>query len=96
MTLWLIRSGSRGEHEQKFNDGDSCGRTWPGLGVVLSSTNLQKLNNWGAERGNRTPLPPWPSQQIVQLISSLVCTCHQGSAGVGGQISRVCCLGPYA
>jgi len=43
MTLWLIRAGSRGgEHEQKFNDGDSCGRTWPGLGVVLSSTNLQK------------------------------------------------------
>jgi hypothetical protein len=41
MTLWLIRSGSRGEHAQKFNDGDSSGRNWPRLKVVLSSTNLQ-------------------------------------------------------
>ena len=96
MTLWLIRAGSRGEHEQKFKDGDSFDRNLPRFAVVLSSINLQKLIPWGAERGNRTPLPPWPSQQIVQLISSLVCTCHQGSAGVGGQISRVCRLGPYA
>jgi restriction system protein len=37
MTLWLIRSGSRGEHEQKFLDDSRVYVAWDGLNVDISS-----------------------------------------------------------
>ena len=36
MTLWLIRAGSRGEHEQKFLDEGRVYVAWEGLDVDLS------------------------------------------------------------
>ncbi len=35
MTLWLIRAGSRGEHEQKFLDERKVYVAWDGLNVDL-------------------------------------------------------------
>jgi restriction system protein len=37
MTLWLIRAGSRGEHEQKFLDEGRMYVTWEGLDVELGA-----------------------------------------------------------
>lgn len=37
MTLCLIRSGSRGEHEQKFLDEGRTYVTWEGLSLDLAS-----------------------------------------------------------
>jgi restriction system protein len=37
MTLWLIRAGSRGEHEQKFLDESRVYVAWEGLDVDLSA-----------------------------------------------------------
>ncbi|MFZ0406785.1 MAG: hypothetical protein WAM11_01560 [Cyanobium sp.] len=36
MTLWLIRAGSCGEHEQKFLDEGRVYVAWEGLDVALS------------------------------------------------------------
>jgi restriction system protein len=36
MTLWLIRAGSRGEHEQKFLDESKVYLTWGGFNVDIS------------------------------------------------------------
>ncbi|MEI6617017.1 MAG: hypothetical protein WCL59_10640 [Cyanobium sp. ELA507] len=36
MTLWLIRAGSRGQHEQKFLDEGRVYVAWEGLDVDLS------------------------------------------------------------
>ena len=38
MTLWLIRAGSRGEHEQKFLDEGKVYVAWDGLNVDLKVT----------------------------------------------------------
>lgn len=38
MTLWLIRAGSRGKHEQKFLDGDRVNENLWKLEVCLTST----------------------------------------------------------
>ena len=37
MTLWLIRAGSRGEHEQKFLDEGRVYVAWDGLDVDLGA-----------------------------------------------------------
>ena len=37
MTLWLIRAGSRGEHEQKFLDAGRVYVAWDGLDVDLGA-----------------------------------------------------------
>ena len=37
MTLWLIRAGSRGEHEQKFLDEGKVYVAWDGLNVDLKA-----------------------------------------------------------
>jgi len=37
MTLWLIRAGSRGEHEQKFLDEGRVYVAWDGLNVDLKA-----------------------------------------------------------
>ena len=39
MTLWLIRAGSHGEHEQKFLDEGRVYVCWDGLDVDLSNLN---------------------------------------------------------
>jgi hypothetical protein len=39
MTLWLIRAGSRGEHEQKFLDEGKIYLTWGGL---MQAANQQR------------------------------------------------------
>ncbi|MCP9771672.1 restriction endonuclease [Synechococcus sp. Tobar12-5m-g] len=51
MTLWLIRSGSRGEHEQKFLDEGRSYVAWDGLDVDLAClTERQELIAALAER----------------------------------------------
>ena len=44
MTLWLIRAGSRGEHEQKFLDEGRSYLAWEVLSLNLASLgDLQAL-----------------------------------------------------
>jgi restriction system protein len=44
MTLWLIRAGSRGEHEQKCLDEGRSYVAWEGLNVDLASLPKDSLS----------------------------------------------------
>jgi len=75
MTLWLIRAGSRGEHEQKFLDEGKVYVAWDGLNVDLKAHPLARaargaLAGWlgaiapasaGAHRANGSRGRPLPS-----------------------------------
>ena len=52
MTLWLIRAGSRGEHEQKFLDVGKVYVAWDGLNVDLKALADRLLTPglWSASR----------------------------------------------
>ena len=48
MALWLIRAGSRGEHEQKFLDEGRVYVAWDGLDVDLGRLLIGRrwFGNW--------------------------------------------------
>jgi hypothetical protein len=58
MTLWLIRAGSRGEHEQKFLDEGRVDENLWELEVCLSPANHSSPNRYGCGGGESNP--PYP------------------------------------
>jgi restriction system protein len=66
MTLWLIRAGSRGEHEQKFLEESRVYVAWDGLSVDLGSLAdrqaLMRVLDQRFPDGKRRALINWSSQ----------------------------------
>ena len=77
MTLWLIRAGSRGEHEQKFLDESRVYLAWAGLNVdLIALADRQALIQSMAER-----YPDEKPKALINWSSQVWSFGHEMAAG---------------
>ena len=75
MTRWLIHASIHGEQKHKFLDAGRVNENFSNLDECLSPTWHSSINWIRCGVGEiEPPIPPWPTQRMVRIISSLVYT----------------------